>query len=103
MEDLDIRAEVADAYHDEVAEGWSLFALYIERCLHARYRHMGDWPPTYTKWVDPEVNLHRERGDNRWSKAYTSSGDYRSFDSPNDLSTSARVLLPYTRWTDSLG
>lgn len=51
VQDLTVRAEVADAYHDEVAEEWALFALDIERCLHAKYRHRGDWPPTYTKWA----------------------------------------------------
>jgi hypothetical protein len=60
VQDPDIRAEVADAYHDQVAEGWSLFALDIERCLHAKYRHRGDWPPTYTKWTDPNVSALRE-------------------------------------------
>jgi len=48
----DIRAKVADAYHDQVEEEWSLFALDIERCLHAKYRHRGNWPPTYTKWAE---------------------------------------------------
>ena len=51
VQDLTVRAEVADAYHDEVAEEWALFALDIERCLHAKYPHRGDWPPTYTKWA----------------------------------------------------
>jgi hypothetical protein len=64
VQDAAIRAEVANAYHDEVAEGWSLFVLDIERCLHAKYRHRGDWPPTYTKWTDPKASTHRggERG-----------------------------------------
>jgi hypothetical protein len=61
VQDPDIRAEAAHAYHDRVAEEWSLFALDIERCLHAKYRHRGDWPPTYTKWADQEVNARRER------------------------------------------
>ena len=51
VQDPSVRAEVADAYHDEVGEGWALFAFDIERCLHAKYRHRGDWPPTYTKWA----------------------------------------------------
>ena len=51
VQDPGVRAEVAEAYHDEVGEGWSLFAFDIERCLHAKYRHRGDWPPTYTKWA----------------------------------------------------
>ena len=62
VRDPDVRAAVAGAYPDEVGEGWSLFALDIERCLYAKYRHRGDWPPAYTKWADPEVNPDRERG-----------------------------------------
>ena len=64
LQDPAIRAEVANAYHDEVAEGWSLFVLDLERCLHAKYRHSGDWPPTYTKWTDRKARTHRggERG-----------------------------------------
>lgn len=50
--DLAIRATVAAAYHVPVHEEDILFALDIERCLHAKYRHRGDWPPTYTKWAD---------------------------------------------------
>ncbi len=61
VQDLGVRAQVADAYHHEVKEGWSLFALGIEGCLHAKYRHRGDWPPTYTKWADPEVDPDRNR------------------------------------------
>jgi len=53
VEDPDVRAAVAAAYLDEVGEGWSLFALDIERCVHAKHRHRDDWPPAYTKWIDP--------------------------------------------------
>jgi len=60
VQDPGVRAEVADAYHDEVGERWHLFALDIERCLHASYRHRGDWPPTYAKWADLEVGPDRE-------------------------------------------
>jgi hypothetical protein len=48
------RATVAAAYHVPVRDEDTLFALDIERCLLAKYRHRGDWPPTYTKWSDPE-------------------------------------------------
>jgi hypothetical protein len=61
VRDRSVRTRVADAYHDEVKEGWSLFALDIERCLHAKYRHRGDWPPTYAKWADPEADPDREK------------------------------------------
>jgi hypothetical protein len=56
-----VREEVADAYHGEVGEGWALFALHVGRCLHAKYRHRGDWPPTYAKWADPWFDADRER------------------------------------------
>jgi hypothetical protein len=59
--DPGVRAKVAHAYHDEVGEGWALFALDVERCLHAKYRHRGDWPPTYAKWADPRFDSDRER------------------------------------------
>ncbi len=49
-----IRSVVAAAYHAPVQPHDTLFAFDIERCLHAKYRHRGDWPPTYTKWADPE-------------------------------------------------
>ncbi len=54
VSDPTIRAAVAAAYHGPVHEHYVLFAFDIERCLHAKYRHRGDWPPTYTKWADPE-------------------------------------------------
>lgn len=60
VRDPSVLAGVADAYHDEGKEGWSLFALDIERCLHAKYRYRGDWPPTYTKWTGPEVDPDRK-------------------------------------------
>ena len=47
------RAAVAAAYHAPVHEHHALLAFDVERCLHAKYRHRGDWPPTYTKWADP--------------------------------------------------
>lgn len=52
--DSTVRAEVAAGYHASVNEQWTLFALDIERSLHAKYRHRGDWPPEYAKWIDPE-------------------------------------------------
>jgi hypothetical protein len=47
-----VRAAVAAAYHAPVHERDTPFAFDVERCLHAKYRHRGDWPPTYTKWAD---------------------------------------------------
>ncbi len=60
VQDPGLWAEVAGAYRHEVAEGWALFALDIDRCLHAKYRHRGDWPPTYAKWADLEFDPDRE-------------------------------------------
>jgi hypothetical protein len=45
-----IREAVKAAYHTTVEDDHILFALDIDRCLHAKYQHRGDWPPTYTKW-----------------------------------------------------
>ncbi len=53
-DDPDRRAAVAAAYHAPVRGHDVLFAFDIERCLHARYRHRGDWPLAYTRWADPE-------------------------------------------------
>ena len=47
-----VRAQVAAAYHHPVQEQWILFGFDVERCLHAKYRYRGDWPPTYTKWIE---------------------------------------------------
>lgn len=50
----DVRQSVAAAYENTVHDNHVLFTFDIDRCLHAKYRHRGDWPPTYTWWVDPE-------------------------------------------------
>jgi hypothetical protein len=52
--DASVRAEVADAYHDEVRDEWQLFAFDIEVALFSRYRFRGDWPPAYKKWSHGE-------------------------------------------------
>ena len=54
--DPDLRAAVAADYHAPVPEQATLFAFDVERCLHAKYRRRGDWPPTYTKWADPALS-----------------------------------------------
>lgn len=48
------REAVKAAYHAAVEDDHVLFALEIERCLYSKYRHRGDWPPTYTKWAARE-------------------------------------------------
>jgi hypothetical protein len=54
IDEPEVRANVAAVYHAAVHDDHVLFALDVERCLHAIYRHRGDWPPTYTKWIDPD-------------------------------------------------
>lgn len=55
LTDTEVRARVAAAYHASVPPEHALFAFDVQRCLHAKYRHRGDWPPTYTKWADPSA------------------------------------------------
>lgn len=49
--DQERRASVAAAYQNTVQETEELFEFSIARALLARYRHRGDWPPTYTRWA----------------------------------------------------
>jgi hypothetical protein len=45
------RAAALRAYHQPaVPDDHALFHLRFDRALHAKYRHRGDWPPTYTRW-----------------------------------------------------
>jgi len=53
VDDPDIRRQVAAAYHAPVPDDHALFALDVERVLHAAYRFRVDWPPTYTRWPEP--------------------------------------------------
>lgn len=53
VHDPETRAAVAAAYHAPVHDHDTLFAFDIARCLHAKYRFRGEWPPTYTRWRDP--------------------------------------------------
>ena len=50
--DPTIRVAVIAAYHTTVADDHVLFEFEIARCLYAKYRQRGDWPPTYTKWTE---------------------------------------------------
>lgn len=52
VNDTNVREAVAAAYHAPVHEEDALFAFDLERCLLAKYRHRGDWPPTYTRWAE---------------------------------------------------
>lgn len=51
VDDATTRADVTALYHATVEPDHSLFELGIDRCLHAAYRHRGDWPPRYTRWL----------------------------------------------------
>lgn len=46
-----VRERVAAAYHAPVPDDHVLYALDVDRVLHAAYRFRGDWPPVYTKWA----------------------------------------------------
>jgi hypothetical protein len=46
-----VRDAVAAAYRGPVHEDDALFTFDLERCLLAKYKQRGDWPPTYTRWV----------------------------------------------------
>lgn len=52
VEDPDVRAVVTAAYHNDPSADERLFEFDLERCLVARYAFRGQWPPTYTRWVD---------------------------------------------------
>ncbi len=52
VEDRNIRESMAAAYHAPVHEPDTLFALDLQRCLLATYKHRGAWPPTYRRRVD---------------------------------------------------
>jgi hypothetical protein len=52
MIESDIRARVSDAYHHDPSPQEMLFVFDIDRCMSARYRHQGDWPPKYRVWTD---------------------------------------------------
>jgi hypothetical protein len=50
VEDDSVRSLVTAIAAGQVAADDILFEFTIDRCLHARYRFRGDWPPTYTTW-----------------------------------------------------
>ena len=57
--DTHLRERVIAAYHTSVPSEHALFTFDVERCLHAKYRQRGDWPPTYTTWTDPSTTWSR--------------------------------------------
>lgn len=48
--DAHLREAAVAAYHLPVPQDHELFELSVERAMLARYRHRGDWPPTYAVW-----------------------------------------------------
>jgi hypothetical protein len=50
VEDPARRADAQQHYRNPIAEHDLLFELQPQTALLARYRHRGDWPPTYSRW-----------------------------------------------------
>lgn len=46
----DGRAAVQANYGNPIHEADTVFELFVETALLARYQRRGDWPPTYTRW-----------------------------------------------------
>jgi hypothetical protein len=53
VDDPGTRQEVTAVYHAPVPDDHTLFALDVERVLHAAYRFRGDWPPAYPRGPEP--------------------------------------------------
>lgn len=53
--DADTRSSVREACEHSVAEEDPLFEFRIERCMHAKYRERGAFPPVYTTWIAPDA------------------------------------------------
>jgi hypothetical protein len=52
--DPTLRAAVAAAYQNTVADDHVLFHFDLARCLLGTYRERGAWPPAYTRWSADE-------------------------------------------------
>jgi hypothetical protein len=50
VDSVEGRAQVQADYGNPIHDGDTVFELDLETALLARYRHRGDWPPTYTRW-----------------------------------------------------
>jgi hypothetical protein len=50
--DPQLRGRLVAAYHTPVEGSWTAFEFDVQGALLSRYRHRGDWPPTYTRWKD---------------------------------------------------
>lgn len=52
------RARALTGYHQpEAASDWVLFRFGIDRAMHAKYDHRGQWPPSYTRWRAPTAGV----------------------------------------------
>jgi hypothetical protein len=54
--DTKVWETVSDAYHHDPSQDETLFELDIDRCMIARYKHRGDWPPKYNVWIDKPLS-----------------------------------------------
>jgi hypothetical protein len=50
LDDPERRAAVQAVYQNTIQPHDVVFELHVETALLARYKHRGDWPPTYTRW-----------------------------------------------------
>jgi hypothetical protein len=48
-----LRDALVSSHHMAVEDDHRLFEFDVETALLARYRHRGDWPPSYTAWRQP--------------------------------------------------
>ncbi len=54
IDDPGVRAVVAESYHHDPGPEEILYEFDLDRCMIARYKHRGDWPPRYSTWIDPD-------------------------------------------------
>ena len=52
IDDPKVRATVAESYHNDPGPEEILYEFDIDRCMIARYKQRGDWPPRYSTWID---------------------------------------------------
>lgn len=59
ISDRELRTSVASACLHSISGDDALFEFHIARCLHAKYRERGAFPPTYTRWAAPDAGRLR--------------------------------------------
>jgi hypothetical protein len=62
VDDKARREDVQAHYNVPIKEHDVVFELHIDSALAARYRHRGDWPPTYTRWRAGRGTDHPQSG-----------------------------------------